>query len=49
MANYETYIADILEFSDSEEKWTKVGEMAKSRQDHAVSIVDFEDLKNYCL
>ena len=42
--------ADILQFSDSEEedKWTKVGEMSKPRNNHAVSIVDMNDFKNHC-
>ena len=37
--------ADILEFSDSEGKWTRVGEMAQPRAAAAVSIVDFDEFK----
>ena len=42
--------ADILEYSDSEgeEKWSKIGEMAKKRFYHAVSIIDFDKFKDYC-
>ena len=40
--------ADILEFSDSEEKWTKVGEMAKPRAAAAVSLVDLDDFRYHC-
>ena len=42
--------ADILEFSDSlgEEKWTRVGEMSKTRSQHGVSVVDFGNFKDHC-
>ena len=42
--------ADILEYSDSEgeEKWTRVGEMSKNRNWHAVSVVDFVNFKDHC-
>ena len=46
--NYKEY-ADILKFSDSEEKWTRVGEMAQPRSAGAVSIVDFDEFKDSCL
>ena len=44
--DYDQY-GDILEYSDSG-KWTRVGEMSKKRRNHAASIVDFDDFKNYC-
>ena len=41
--------ADIIEFSHIEgKKWTKVGEMTRSRFDHGISIVDFQEYKGYC-
>ena len=42
--------AEILEYSDSEgeEKLTSVGEMSKKRARHAVSIIDFDNFKDYC-
>ena len=40
--------ADIFEFSEGDEKWTKVGEISQSRASFAVSIVDFNDYKNHC-
>ena len=43
--------AEILEYSvsEGEEKWTRVGEMSKKRARHAVSIIDFDNFKDYCL
>lgn len=40
--------ADILEYSDEEGKWTRVGEMSEKRNFHAVSIIDFNKFKDYC-
>ena len=40
--------ADILEYIDSEENWTKVGEMSKARIAHAVSVVNFVNFKDNC-
>ena len=40
--------ADIYEFSGSEEKWTRVGEMTDVRMYHAVSVVDFVNFKDHC-
>ena len=42
-----------MEYADSEAegedaKWTMVGEMSKKRFYHAVSVVDFEQFKDYC-
>ena len=38
------YYADVLEYSEGEEKWTKVGEMTTPRKDLEVSIVDIFDM-----
>ena len=48
--NNRDYAADILEYSDSEgeEKWTRVGEMSKNRNWHAVSVVDFVNFNDHC-
>ena len=37
--------ADILEFSKEEENWTRGGEIAHPRSEHAVSIADLDDFK----
>ena len=43
---------DILQFSDSEgeENWARVGAMARSKGGHfhAVSIINFENFKDFC-
>ena len=40
--------ADILEYSESEEGWTTIGQISTERSSHAVSIVDFDNFKDYC-
>ena len=45
--DYSLY-ADILQFSEGEEMWTRVGEMSLSRSNHAVTTVNFNDFKKYC-
>ena len=40
--------ADILEYSEEEGKWTRVGKLAKQRYYHAVSTVDFDKFQDYC-
>ena len=42
------YNADILEYSDSEEKWTRLGELSKFKGFNVVSIVDFVHFKDHC-
>ena len=45
--DYEDH-ADILEYSESEEGWTTIGQMSTARSQHAVSIVDYDNFKDYC-
>ena len=42
--------AEILEYSvsEGEEKWIRVGEMAKPRAAAAVSVVDLDDFRYHC-
>ena len=48
--NTNRYYTDILEYSDSEagEKWTRVGEMSQEQYDAGVSVVSFDEYKEYC-
>ena len=46
-SDWNTY-ARILEYSEGEEKWTRVGEMSKKRKAHSISIIDFDNFKSYC-
>ena len=47
--NMRTDYSDILEYSEVEEKWKRVGEMSKHRSSGAVSVVNFDEYKEYCL
>ena len=46
--NYAYDYADILEYSEGNGKWTRVGEMSGKRSFHAVSIVEYANFKDYC-
>ena len=40
---------DVLEFSAEEEVWNKIGEMTMKRaQGHAVSVINYNAIKDYC-
>ena len=45
---YWTSYAEILEYSEGEEKWINDGKMSEKRHSHAVSIIDFDKFKDYC-
>ena len=40
--------ADILEYSEVEEGWTRIGQLSTSKSSHAVSIVDYDNFKDHC-
>ena len=40
--------ADILEYSEEEEKWTRVGEMSEKTSFQAVSIAEYSNFQKYC-
>ena len=40
--------ADILEYSEVEEGWTRIAQMSTSKSSHAVSIVDYDNFKDHC-
>ena len=39
---------DVLEFDIVTEEWKKIASMTKPRKFHAVSVVDVDDVKQYC-
>ena len=39
---------DVLEFSAEKQEWTNVGSMLKKREDHAVSVINYNSIKAYC-
>ena len=43
----EGYKKDVLEFIHETESWTVIGEMKEPKSDHAVSVVSFQDYKNW--
>ena len=40
---------DILEYDPETEKWTQIGTMREARDDHAVSVVKYEDYAEWCV
>ena len=42
-----SYLNDILEFKDG--SWKNVGAMSSKRSYHAVSIVNYLEIDNYCM
>ena len=43
------YYDSILSFDINTEIWTQVGQMKKKRYRHAISVVDAEEVLNFCL
>ena len=56
MLNFNVYIGgldndvldDVLEFDIVTEEWKKIASMIETRRYHAVSVVDVDDVKQYC-
>ena len=42
------YTDDILEFNAEDGTWTKVGSMVISRVFHAVSVINYREIADYC-
>ena len=42
------YTDDILEFNAEEGTWTRVGSMVISREWHAVSVINYLEIADYC-
>ena len=41
-------IKDILEFNQKDEKWTKIGAMMEAKENHGISIIDFDGYEKHC-
>ena len=41
-------LADVLDYDPDENKWTKVGQLAKGRDKHAMSLVP-KEIADYCV
>ena len=44
----ETYYDDVLEYDYDEQVWTKIGVISQKKKDHAVSVINFNSIKDYC-
>ena len=39
---------DVLQFDAEEGQWTKIGSMKISRYAHAVSVINYNSVREYC-
>ena len=44
-----TYQSDILTWDPELSSWSKVGDMAVARSGHAVTVVDYDVISQYCV
>ena len=44
-----TTLATVLKFDPSKLSWTEVGNMSKTRDRHAASVVNVEDVEKFCV
>ena len=42
------YYNDVLEYDEEEQAWKKIGEMTLKRTQHAVSVINYNSIKDYC-
>ena len=43
------YLDDILEFNENSGEWQQIGKMRRTRVDHAMSVVNYNEVKDYCI
>ena len=43
------YLDDILEFNEVAEEWQQIGKMRRTRSKHAMSVVNYNEVKEYCI
>ena len=43
------YSDEILQFHPDTEEWSLAGRMMETRWDHAVSTINFEDVRDHCI
>ena len=39
---------DVLEYDEQKKEWNKIGSMSIKRREHAVTVVNFNSIKDYC-
>ena len=39
---------DVLEYDQDKQEWNKIGSMSMKRRDHAVTVVNYNSIKEYC-
>ena len=44
----DAYYDDVLKFDDNTKTWIQVGILPDARSNHAVAVVNFEDVVNQC-
>ena len=44
-----TYLSDIQTWDPEHSSWSKVGDMAVGRASHAVTVVDYDVISQYCV
>ena len=42
------YLDDVLMFDEEAEVWQKVGTMTMARGGHGVSVINFNEIRDYC-
>ena len=39
---------DVLEYDEEMQEWNKIGSMSIKRSNHAVTVVNYNSIKDYC-
>ena len=42
------YYDDVLEYDEQKQEWNKIGSMSITRYNHAVTVVNYNSIKDYC-
>ena len=43
-----TYYDDVLEYDEEKQEWNKIGSMSTTRESHAVTVVNYNSIKDFC-
>ena len=44
-----TYYDDVLEYDEEKREWNKIGSMSIKRESPAVTVVNYNSIKDYCI
>ena len=47
-SDHDTYYDDVLEYDEQKQEWNKIGSMSIKRTEHAVTVVNYNSIKDYC-